>query len=209
VDALNGKAQGLSTHWHRSILLVLAITLHNIPEGLAVGVSFGAAGAGVKAATFAGAVSLAIGIGLQNFPEGASVSVPLRREGLSRLRSFWYGQLSGVVEPIAGVAGAYAVLHVRPMLPYALSFRGRRHDFRGHRRTHSRIEAGPRLRHGHHRRHLRLCHHDAAGRCAGVGFHNGGFTQRRKEAQRAQRIVLIPLRSLRASFAPLRETLSP
>jgi ZIP family zinc transporter len=122
VDALNGKAQGLSTHWHRSILLVLAITLHNIPEGLAVGVSFGAAGAGVKAATFAGAVSLAIGIGLQNFPEGASVSVPLRREGLSRLRSFWYGQLSGVVEPIAGVAGAYAVLHIRPMLPYALSF---------------------------------------------------------------------------------------
>jgi ZIP family zinc transporter len=122
IDALNGKAQGLSTHWQRSILLVMAITLHNIPEGLAVGVAFGAAASGVKAATFAGAVSLAIGIGLQNFPEGVSVAVPLRREGMTRLRSFWYGQLSGIVEPVAGVAGAYAVTQIRPLLPYALSF---------------------------------------------------------------------------------------
>lgn len=116
------KAEGIKTHWQRSVLLVTAITLHNIPEGLAVGVAFGAVAAGLPSATMAGAIALAIGIGLQNFPEGAAVSIPLRREGLSRFKSFWYGQLSGIVEPIAGVIGAYAVLAMRPLLPYALSF---------------------------------------------------------------------------------------
>lgn len=116
------EAEGIKTSWHRSILLVLAITLHNIPEGLAVGVAFGALAADLPSASLAGAVVLAIGIGIQNFPEGAAVSVPLRREGFSRLKSFWYGQLSGVVEPIAGVIGAVAVILMRPILPYALSF---------------------------------------------------------------------------------------
>ncbi len=116
------QAEGIKTSWQRSTLLVLAITLHNIPEGLAVGVAFGAVGAGLPAASLGGAIALALGIGLQNLPEGAAVAVPLRREGMSRLRSFWYGQLSGVVEPIAGVFGAFAVILVRPLLPYALSF---------------------------------------------------------------------------------------
>lgn len=116
------EAEGIKTSWQRSILLVLAITLHNIPEGLAVGVAFGAVAAGLPSAALAGAVALAIGIGLQNFPEGAAVAVPLRREGFSRLKAFWYGQLSGVVEPIAGVVGAAAVLLIRPLLPFALSF---------------------------------------------------------------------------------------
>lgn len=114
--------EGLKTTWRRSILLVLAITLHNFPEGLAVGVAFGAAAVGNSSATLAGAVALAIGIGLQNFPEGAAVSVPLRREGLSRFKSFWYGQLSAVVEPVAGVLGAAFVLIAQPILPYILSF---------------------------------------------------------------------------------------
>lgn len=116
------EAEGVKTTWQRSVLLVLAITLHNIPEGLAVGVAFGAAASGVPSATVAGAVALAIGIGLQNFPEGVAVAVPLRREGLSRFKSFWYGQLSAVVEPVAGVIGALAVVAMRPLLPYALSF---------------------------------------------------------------------------------------
>jgi len=116
------EAEGIKTSWHRSILLVLAITLHNLPEGLAVGVAFGALAAGLPAASLAGAIALALGIGIQNFPEGAAVSIPLRREGMSRLKSFWYGQLSGVVEPIAGVLGALAVIAMRPILPYALAF---------------------------------------------------------------------------------------
>jgi ZIP family zinc transporter len=116
------EAEGIRTQWERSVLLVLAITLHNFPEGLAVGVAFGAAAAGLPAASLAGAVALAIGIGIQNLPEGTAVSVPLRREGMGRLKSFWYGQLSGVVEPVAGVLGAEAVLLVRPLLPYALAF---------------------------------------------------------------------------------------
>ncbi|MFH1355565.1 MAG: ZIP family metal transporter [bacterium] len=116
------EAEGIKTSWHRSILLVLAITLHNIPEGLAVGVAFGALAYNLPTATLAGAIALAIGIGIQNFPEGAAVSVPLRREGFSRLKSFWYGQLSGIVEPIAGVVGAMAVILMRPILPYALAF---------------------------------------------------------------------------------------
>jgi ZIP family zinc transporter len=116
------EAEGLPTSWQRSILLVLAITLHNIPEGLAVGVAFGAVAAGLPSATLAGAVALALGIGIQNFPEGTAVAVPLRREGMSRLKSFWFGQLSGIVEPIAGVLGAAAVLLMKPILPYALAF---------------------------------------------------------------------------------------
>jgi ZIP family zinc transporter len=116
------QAEGIKTSLQRSMLLVLAITLHNIPEGLAVGVAFGAASAGLSGATLMGAVALAIGIGLQNFPEGAAVSVPLRREGLSRGSSFFYGQLSAVVEPIAGVIGAAAVLTMTAILPYALAF---------------------------------------------------------------------------------------
>jgi zinc transporter, ZIP family len=117
------QAEGIKTSWQRSVLLVLAITLHNIPEGLAVGVAFGAAASGnISGATVAGAVALAIGIGLQNFPEGAAVSIPLRREGFSRTKAFLYGQASGIVEPIAGVIGAYAVITMRPILPYALAF---------------------------------------------------------------------------------------
>jgi len=116
------EAEGIKTSWQRSTLLCLAITLHNIPEGLAVGVAFGALAADLPSASLAGAVALAIGIGIQNFPEGAAVSVPLRREGMSRGKSFWYGQLSGVVEPIAGVIGAVAVIWMQPLLPYALSF---------------------------------------------------------------------------------------
>ena len=115
------EAEGIETNWHRSILLVSAITLHNIPEGLAVGVAFGAA-TQVESATLAGAIALAVGIGIQNFPEGMSVAVPLRREGFSRMKSFNYGQISGMVEPVAGVLGAAAVILIKPILPYALSF---------------------------------------------------------------------------------------
>lgn len=116
------QAEGIRTSWQRSILLVLAITIHNVPEGLAVGVAFGALAADLPSASIGGAIALALGIGIQNFPEGAAVSVPLRREGFSRLKSFWYGQLSGIVEPIAGVLGAVSVIYMRPILPYALAF---------------------------------------------------------------------------------------
>lgn len=116
------KSEGIKTPWQRTTLLILAITIHNIPEGLAVGVAFGAAAAGYPSATLAGAVALAIGIGLQNFPEGMAVSMPLRREGLSQWKSFFYGQLSAVVEPIAGVIGAAMVIFATPILPYALAF---------------------------------------------------------------------------------------
>jgi len=116
------EAEGIKTSWHRSVLLVLAITLHNIPEGLAVGVAFGALASDLPSATLGGAIALALGIGIQNFPEGTAVAVPLRREGFTRLRSFWYGQLSGFVEPIAGVLGAVAVIFIKPILPYALAF---------------------------------------------------------------------------------------
>ena len=116
------EAEGLSTSWRRSVLLVLAITIHNIPEGLAVGVAFGALAVDLPSASLGGAIALAIGIGIQNFPEGTAVSVPLRREGLSRFKCFWYGQLSGIVEPVAGVLGAVAVIFMEPMLPYALAF---------------------------------------------------------------------------------------
>ncbi len=116
------EAEGIRTQWKRSVLLVLAITLHNIPEGLAVGVAFGALASNLPTASLTGAIALAFGIGIQNFPEGAAVSVPLRREGMSRLKAFWYGQLSGIVEPIAGVSGALAVIFIKPILPYALAF---------------------------------------------------------------------------------------
>jgi len=119
--ALN-KSEGIKTSWQRSTLLVLAITLHNIPEGLAVGVAFGALAADLPAATLGGALALALGIGLQNFPEGAAVSLPLRREGMSRKKSFLLGQASGMVEPMAAVLGALFVLHMQSVLPYALCF---------------------------------------------------------------------------------------
>jgi ZIP family zinc transporter len=116
------EAEGIHTSWRRSVLLISAITLHNIPEGLAVGVAFGAAAAGVPEASLGAAIALAVGIGLQNFPEGTAVSMPLRREGMSRSKSFFFGQLSAVVEPIAGVLGAAAVVLAKPILPYALAF---------------------------------------------------------------------------------------
>ncbi len=115
-------AEGIHTSWRRSTLLVLAITLHNIPEGLAIGVAFGAVAAGFPGATLGAAVALALGIGIQNFPEGTAVSMPLRREGMSRFKSFMYGQASGAVEPIAAVIGAGLVLLMQPILPYALAF---------------------------------------------------------------------------------------
>jgi ZIP family zinc transporter len=115
-------AEGVKTSWRRTTLLVLAITLHNIPEGLAIGVAFGAVAAGYESATLGAAVALAVGIGIQNCPEGTAIAVPLRREGLSRIRSWWFGQLSAAVEPAAAVAGAIAVTMMRPILPYALAF---------------------------------------------------------------------------------------
>ena len=116
------EKEGMKTQWHKTTLLILAITLHNIPEGLAVGVLFGAAAEGMREASIAGAVALAIGIGIQNFPEGIAVAMPLRRHGVSRPKSFWYGQLSAIVEPVAGVIGAVAVIYMQPILPFALAF---------------------------------------------------------------------------------------
>jgi ZIP family zinc transporter len=115
-------AEGPKTSWQRSVLLITAITLHNIPEGLAVGVAFGAAAAGLEEASVASAVALALGIGIQNFPEGLAVSAPLRREGWKSGKAFFYGQFSGMVEPIAGLIGALATILMRPILPYALAF---------------------------------------------------------------------------------------
>jgi ZIP family zinc transporter len=116
------EAEGPPTDWKGTTLLILAITLHNIPEGLAVGVLFGGVAAGIPEASIGAAVALAIGIGIQNFPEGMAVSMPLRRNGISRWKSFYYGQLSAVVEPIAGVCGALLVIQMTPILPYALAF---------------------------------------------------------------------------------------
>ena len=116
------EAEGVKTTWRRTTLLVLAITLHNIPEGLAIGVAFGAVAAGYESATLAAAVALTIGIGIQNCPEGTAVAAPLRRDGMSRGKAWWYGQLSAAVEPGAAVIGALAVGLMRPILPYALAF---------------------------------------------------------------------------------------
>ena len=116
------ESEGIKTPWHRTTLLALAITLHNIPEGLAVGVLFGGVAAGIPEASISGAVILAIGIGIQNFPEGIAIAVPLRRQGASRFKSFWYGQMSAIVEPIFAVLGALAVTFFTPILPYALAF---------------------------------------------------------------------------------------
>ena len=116
------EAEGVHTGLSRSALLVIAITLHNIPEGLAIGVSFGAAGLGLANATMGAAVALAIGIGLQNAPEGSAISLPLRGDGMGRFKAWWYGQLSAAVEPVAAVAGAAGVMMMRPLLPYALAF---------------------------------------------------------------------------------------
>ena len=122
INFKESEKEGVKTPWHRTTLLVLAITLHNIPEGLAVGVLFGGVAAGFEGASIGAAVALAIGIGLQNFPEGFAVSMPLRRQGLSKWKSFMYGQSSALVEPIAAVIGAWAVITFQPILPYALSF---------------------------------------------------------------------------------------
>jgi ZIP family zinc transporter len=116
------QAEGPPTKWRSAVLLALAITLHNIPEGLAVGVAFGGIISGVPAASLASAVALSVGIAIQNFPEGVAVAMPLRREGMSRWKAFWYGQLSAAVEPVAAVVGAVAVTYAAPILPYALSF---------------------------------------------------------------------------------------
>jgi zinc transporter, ZIP family len=120
------EAEGIPTPWRRTTLLVLAITLHNFPEGIALGVAFAAAHAagidGAGVATFGGAIALTLGLGLQNFPEGMAVSMPLRQAGVSRGKSLWYGQLSAVVEPVGAVLGAAAVLFITPLLPYALAF---------------------------------------------------------------------------------------
>lgn len=116
------EAEGIKTTWHRNRLLVLAVTLHNIPEGLAVGVVFGVLASDAVYGSLTAAIALAIGIGIQNLPEGAAIAIPLRGEGVSRRKSFMYGQLSGIVEPVAGVAGALLVTLFTPILPYALSF---------------------------------------------------------------------------------------
>jgi len=122
INFSENESEGVKTQLHKTTLLVLAITLHNIPEGLAVGVLFGAAANGMEGASIAGALALAIGIGIQNFPEGFAVAMPLRRAGASRFRSFWYGQLSAIVEPVAGVLGALLVIYVEPVLPFAMAF---------------------------------------------------------------------------------------
>jgi ZIP family zinc transporter len=122
VNFKESEKEGVKTPWHKTTLLVLAITLHNIPEGLAVGVLFGGVAAGFDGATIGGAVALAIGIGIQNFPEGFAVSMPIRRQGASKFKSFMYGQSSALVEPIAAVIGAWAVMTFQPILPYALAF---------------------------------------------------------------------------------------
>lgn len=118
----DNETEGVKTQLHKTTLLVLAITLHNIPEGLAIGVLFGAASLGIDGATYTSAIALTIGIGIQNFPEGFAVAMPLRRAGASRWKSFHYGQLSAIVEPVAGVVGAMAVIYMQPLLPFALAF---------------------------------------------------------------------------------------
>lgn len=122
INARMSQREGIETDWNSTVLLVSAITIHNIPEGLAVGVAFGAAASGLPGADIGAAIALAIGIGIQNFPEGIAVAMPLRRKGISPFRSFWWGQMSAIVEPVAGVCGALAVFYAQPILPYALAF---------------------------------------------------------------------------------------
>lgn len=123
-----GVTEGPDSSWRRTTLLVAAITLHNVPEGMAIGIAFGAAataqatGSAPEGTMLGAAIALSLGIGVQNFPEGAAVAIPLRGEGLSRVKAFWYGQLSGAVEPISAVVGAVAILAVRPLLPFGLAF---------------------------------------------------------------------------------------
>ena len=121
-DVLSKKETFKDNSFKRCLMLIISITMHNIPEGLAVGVAFGSVFYGLTGATFSSACLLALGIGLQNFPEGTAVAVPLRREGMSRRKAFFYGQLSGIVEPVAGVLSALLVLKVRYLLPFLLSF---------------------------------------------------------------------------------------
>jgi len=144
------EAEGISTRWRRTTLLILAITLHNIPEGLAVGVAFGAAASGLPSATLAGALALALGIGIQNFPEGMAVSMPLRRDGMSQIKSFWYGQLSGIVDRRRRRAGGSADPALRA------GIRGGGDDLRRRRGSHPRSHARRQRRHRHRRRHDRL-----------------------------------------------------
>jgi hypothetical protein len=164
------EAEGLPTTWRRTTLLVLAITLHNLPEGIALGVAFAAAHAagidGVGAATFGGAIALTIGLALQNFPEGMAVSMPLRQAGVSRFKSFWYGQLSAVVEPIGAVLGAAAVLLVQPLLPYALAFAAGAMIYVVVEELIPEAQQGGRDRPGHHRHHGGVRAHDGPGRGA-------------------------------------------
>ncbi len=124
MGASAGEAEGAKTSWPRSTLLVLAITLHNIPEGLALGVAIGAAASGLPEASPAAALALTLGIGIHNIPEGFAVSAAVRREGFSRLKSLWYGQLSAAVYPAASLLGLAAVIWTRALLPYALGFAG-------------------------------------------------------------------------------------
>lgn len=122
INFKESESEGLKTEFKKPTLLVLAITLHNIPEGLAIGVLFGGAALGLPGASLSAALVLAIGMAIQNLPEGVAVAMPLRRAGMSRRKSFFYGQLSAIVEPIAGVIGAIAVIYIQPILPFALAF---------------------------------------------------------------------------------------
>ncbi|EOZ95228.1 Metal transporter, ZIP family [Indibacter alkaliphilus LW1] len=122
INFSKSESEGIPTNWHKSTLLLLAITLHNIPEGLAIGMLFGTAALNLDQATLTAAIALTIGIGIQNLPEGMAVAMPLRRNGASRTKSFMFGQLSAMVEPIAGVVGALAVVYMKNILPYALAF---------------------------------------------------------------------------------------
>jgi ZIP family zinc transporter len=140
------EREGIKTPWGKSTLMFLAVTLHNFPEGMAVGVAFGALAYCGESATLAAAMALALGIGIQNLPEGAAVSIPLRREGLSRWKSFFWGQFSGMVEPIGGVLGAAMALAAKPILPYTLAFACRRDGLCGGGRSDSREPGG---KHGH------------------------------------------------------------
>ena len=157
------EAEGIKTRWQRSVLLVLAITLHNFPEGLAVGVAFGALAAGIPSATLAGAMALALGIGLQNFPEGAAVSIPLRREGFSRFKAFMYGQFSGMVEPIAGVTGGGGSTFSTAFAALCPGICSGRYDLCGGRRADPRITARKEHPYCHIRRHDRIRSDDDAG----------------------------------------------